>query len=311
MTRTTNVSCGLDLSSADAMVTGESLSGASAAALAAAVRIARDDGARLHLVAALDLDGSARSMVEAESAAGRRTVADHARARLEALAAGPRDAGVVTTTAVSLDGPAAALLDDAAAESRDLIVVGTRERGEVARNLLGSTALTLLRRSPVDVCIARKSRPGAPVLAAIDVGDMAAQIVATAARLAAAHGVALHVVHVVDFKAGDVLRAGAADEAFIREYRTRRRARAEAEVPALVAAAAAGSGVTPVVHLPDGDVADVIVATAEDLGAGTVVLSSVVHGAVGALVTGLGRTSESVLPRLPATLVVLKPRPAR
>jgi CPA2 family monovalent cation:H+ antiporter-2 len=306
-----NVSCGLDLSSADVFVSGESLSGASAAALHDATRIARDAGARLHLVTGLDLDALAAWMVGVERTAGRPTVADHAKGRLEALAVGPRNAGIVTTTEVALAGPAQALMEDADREGRDLVVVGTRERGAVARNVLGSTALRLLRRAPQDVWVAREGAAERPqvVLASIDLGDMAPRIVAAAARVAAHRGAPLHVVHVVDFRAEDVLRTGAADAQFVLEYRRRKRLRAEEEVPAIVEQALGKNpALKPTIHLPDGDVDATILRAAADTRATIVVLGSVVHSAVGAAISGLGRTAEKVLPELGASLLVLKPR---
>jgi len=306
-----SVSCGLDLSSADWLVSSEALSGASAAALGTALRIARDDGAQLHLVTALDLDAAAQFVIERERTAGRPTVVEHAKARLEALAAPARSVGVATTTAVSMAAPAAALLEDARAESRDLIVVGTRERGEVARNLLGSTALTLLRRAPVAVWVARHAygRDGSTVLAAVDLGDMAKPVIAEAHRIASATGGTLHVLHVVDFAAEDVMRIGAADLDFVLEYREMKRQRAELEVPALVEEAL-GKGAGVKIHLPDGDVAPTILKAVADHRADLVVLSSVVHSAASGVITGLGRTAEKVLPQIHASLLVLKPAAA-
>jgi nucleotide-binding universal stress UspA family protein len=311
MTRFQNVSCGIDLSSADVVVAADTLSDASAAALATAMRTAKDDGARLHLVTALDLDAAACLVVERERKAGNRTVVEHAQARLETVAGTARAAGIETTTAVSVAGPAAALLDDARISSRDLIVVGTRERGTAARNLLGSTALTLLRRAPVAVCVARPSITDAKsVLAAIDLGDMAERIVTAAHRVAERTGAVLHVLHVVDFAAEDVLRIGAADREFVLDYRAMKRERAEIEVPAIVERALGAKG-KATLHLEDGDVDETILRAAADQKSDIVVMSSVVHSALSAALTGLGRTAEQVLPQLQASLLVLKPAAPR
>lgn len=313
MERTSSISCGLDLSSGDRIVSGEPLSEASRAALATARKIARADGAKLHLLTALDLDASALWLTLREQSAGNRTVLEAARDRLQELADEARKEGTETTTEASASAPADALLQDAEREGRDLIVVGTRERGAVARNLLGSTSLTLVRRARCPVWIARTvpGEHGRSVLATIDLGDMAPRIVgAAAAAVARRPGSTLHVLHVVDLKAEDVLRAGAADESIIREYREHRRERAAKEIPEIVAAAVGpGARIAPTIHLPDGDPNDVIVETAERIGADLVVLGSVVHSALDAALGGLGRTAESVLPRLHASLLVLKPRP--
>lgn len=305
MTPFRKISCGLELPPG---APGDALSSTSAAALATASRIARDDRASLHIVTALDLDEAAIALLGREQAAGRSTAADHARTRLDRLAAAPRAAGVETTIQVARSAPADALLADAASAGRDLIVVGTRERGAFARNLLGSTALTLLRRAPQTVWVARSpfGEKAPVVLCTIEPGDMAPRILATAAGVAARAGGTLHVLYVVDLAAADVLRAGAADEAYIREVRRKKRAAAEADVPALVAKTL-GPAAQATIHLPDGDVAATILKTAADLRADVVVLGSVVHSLARALFSGLGRTAEAVLPQIQASLVVVKP----
>ncbi|MCE9635524.1 MAG: universal stress protein [Planctomycetes bacterium] len=307
----TNVSCGLDLSAADAIISGEAISGASAAALASAARIARDQGARLHLICALDLDIASEVMVRFAQAAGKSTVVEHAKARLEALAAPTRDAGVVTTTEVSLKSPADALVADAAAEGRDLVVVGTRERGTVARNLLGSTALSLLRRCPAAVWVARTPIAVRPVvLASIDLGDFATRIIEAAAVVADRTDGTLHVLHVVNFAAEDVLRIGAADLEFVSEYRRMKRQRAELEVPGIVDAALPADlrkRLGTKIHMPDGDIDATILKTVIDMSADVVVVGSVVKSSPIASFFGLGRTAEKVLPQVDASLLVLKP----
>ncbi len=307
------VVCGLDLASGDHIVGDEPLSPASAAALATSVRLARIDGARLHLVAALDLDELAQSLVERSRRATRPTVVDMAVQRLEAIAAEPRRYDVVTTVEVSLRAPAPALIEVVRREGGDVVVVGTRERGAVARNLLGSTALKLLRRCPATVWVARDCvwEGPATVLAAIDLGDMAPRVLGAAARIAQRTGGALHVLHVVDFAAEGVLRKGAADTDVVAEYRRLKRQRAEEAVPSVVAAslgaATSGTGPRPQIHLRFGDVNATIVGVAEEFRADVCVLGSVVHSAAGAALVGLGRTAEYVLPRLRSSLVVVKP----
>ena len=303
-----NVSCGLELPPSDVLAPDKPLSTASAAALATATRIARDDGAALHLLTALDFDFAADWMLQDAKLKGGDSVVERARARLVALAATAQAAGLRVTIETSTRSPADALLVDAAQEHRDLIVVGTRERGSIVRNLLGSTALSLLRRATVPVWVARTAYGDKPptVLAAIDLGDMAPRVVAAAAHAAAAAGGTLHVLHVVDFSAEDVLRTGSADLEFVTEYRRRKREDAEVKVPEIVANACA-SGPKATIHLRYGDVRPTILGVAEEVRADLVVIASVVHGALGAAISGLGRTAEHVLPRLPTSLLVLKP----
>lgn len=307
MPRFTSIVCGLDVSVTGDAPAGAELTPPSAAALATATRLARDDGAALHLITALDAGVAGQWALEREKRAGHITAADRAAAHLERLAEGVRRPGSAVTSGVSLDGPADALLDDAASAHRDLIVVGTRERGAVARALLGSTSLALLRGSAVPVWVARSAFGERPpvVLAVVDVGGIAPRVVEMAADAARRASGTLHVLHVVDFAAEDVLRAGAADEAFIREYRSHRRAEAEREIPAMVAQAAGGFAAD--VRLPDGEIVPTILSTVDALRADLVVMGSI-REARGHM--ALGRTAESVLPRIAASLLVLKPAPA-
>lgn len=299
-----NLVVGVDLSQADAAVGTGPLVPATAAALDAARRLA-GKGTKVHLLTAIDLDAFTLGLLKKRRI--RPEVFVRAQERLASLADTFAATGSRTTSRAATGRPADALIADAEKNARDLVVVGTRERSGVARNLLGSTALRLLRRSPAAVWVARPVPWGRPpvVLAAVDLGDMAPRILAAAAHTAKGAGAELHVLHVVDFAAEDVLRTGAADAPFILEVRRRRRENAESAVPALVEKVL-GKGHGAHVHLVDGDVNPTIVRFAQQVRADLVVAGSVVHSAVGALF-GLGRTAEAVLPEIQASLLVLKP----
>lgn len=302
-----SILCGVDLAGADWKVCDEPLSAASGAALATAVFLARADGARLHLLCALDLDATAQTLLAAMPPADPTRVDVAARRRLERLVQECASKGVEATAGVSLDAPAVALVEEVGRSGRDLVVVGTRERSAAARNFFGSTALRLLRRAPVAAWVARGDLGERPptVVAAVDLGDMAPAIVSAAARVAERTGGTLHVVHVVDLGAGGALRSGDAGEELVDVYRRRRRERAESEVPRLVQAFAAGAHAK--VHILTGDVNPTLVAKASELGAHVVVMGSVVHSAIGAVLGGLGRTAEHLLSHLRASMLVLKP----
>lgn len=302
-----NVVAAIDLSGPQERVDQDGLSPASAAAFFTAARVAAAEGARLHVVAALDLDAFGAACLEREEAAGRPTIRPAAVARLSALATLARARGVANvTTAVPTGAPADAVIEDVRAAGRDLVVCGTRERGAVARTLLGSTSLRLVRRAPAAVWIARGEFAARQpvILCAVEIGSMAAAVLETAARLAAKAGGTVHVVHVVDLRAEDVLRAGAADRAFIEAHRRERRERAEREIPALVARhAPAASGR---VRLVEGDANEAIVAEAAAVKADLLVLGSVAHG-IASAAPFLGRTAEHVVVNAPSSVVVLKP----
>ena len=301
-----NLVVGIDLANADRIADDAQLAAASRAARDKAVELARRSKARIHLLTALDLDPYAETIVLRPSPSGGHSIHDAAKRFLDAAAAPARAAGVETTTEVAIGRAAETLLADVQKNRRDLVVVGTRERSTLARNLLGSTALALLRRCPVPVWVARRGAHHAErvVLAAVGIGDIAIHVLAAAAAIASATGAALHVLHVVDLPAAAVLRAGAADRETVEWYRRQRRERAEAEVPRLVAQAL-GEGAKCSIHLVDGETADAILDHARRLEADVVVMGSVVQSGLRALL--LGSTAEKVLPALETSLLLVKP----
>jgi universal stress protein E len=302
-----NVVVGVDLASADRLADGAPLGPASRAARDRAIEVARASKGHVHLLAALDVDPYAETIVLDSARAGGTSILDRAKRFLDAAAKPVRDAGIETTTEVALGHAAESLLADAQKNRRDLVVVGTRERSTLARNLLGSTALALLRRCPAPVWVARRGvhhHGEKTVLAAIGIGDLAAHVLRAASSIAASAGAALHVLHVVDLPAAAVLRAGAADREAVEWYRRQRRENAEAEVPRLVALAL-GEGAKCAMHLVDGETADAILDHARRLEPEVVVMGSVVQSGLRALL--LGSTAEKVLPALETSLLLVKP----
>lgn len=299
-----NLVVGIDLSAADRLADTGPLGAASAVALDRAVSLAAGGG-HIHLLTAIDVDPFAETIIARSGGGGRPSILDQARRSLESAAKAARDAGAQATCEVVLGHATETLLADAQKNRRDLVVVGTRERSTLARNLLGSTALALLRRCPAPVWIARRAeRAEKVVLAAIALGDLAIPVLRAAQAVARRSGAALHVLHVVDLPAAAVLRAGAADREAVEWYRRERRVRAEAEVPRLLTEAL-GPGAPLTLHLLDGETADTVLERAKSLAADAVVMGSVKQSGVRALV--LGSTAEKVLPSLDTSLLLVKP----
>ncbi|MEM1269556.1 MAG: universal stress protein [Bacteroidota bacterium] len=84
-------------------------------------------------------------------------------------------------------------------EGADLLVVGSHGRRGLRRMLLGSVAEELVRTSPCPVLVAKaNANPSGRVLAPIDFSAYTEPALVNARRLAAAMGLALDVVHVIE-----------------------------------------------------------------------------------------------------------------
>ncbi len=85
-------------------------------------------------------------------------------ARLVQIVRAARDVGVMAEFMVWDGEPGDAIVDAAAAESADLVVVGTRGRSGAGRMLLGSVSDHVIRRLDGPVLVVRSSDAGATEL---------------------------------------------------------------------------------------------------------------------------------------------------
>lgn len=130
-------------------VAAVSIDTASDAALEFAADHARREGSELELVHAWDLPTTGELHVPEGSGDG--SIPDAQRRALESFAAGLR-APDLTVTAIARQGRPAAVLS-AAAEEADLLVVGRRARGPLARAVLGSVSRSLAEHPPCPIAV--------------------------------------------------------------------------------------------------------------------------------------------------------------
>ena len=96
-------------------------------------------------------------------------------------------------------GPAAQVLRDVVAErGSDLVVLGAKRHGLVARWLGGSTAKNAIRALDVSVLITTGPKAFARVLVPVDLSDAALPTLAAAERFARLFGAKLRVLHAVE-----------------------------------------------------------------------------------------------------------------
>ncbi|MEI2764144.1 MAG: universal stress protein [Dermatophilaceae bacterium] len=125
-------------------------------------------------------------------------VVDSARAVADQAAAAAREAGVADVGTSVRIGTAAAVLV-AESQSADLVVLGSRGRGEIASALLGSVSVTVSAHARCPVVVVRpdthpRLEAGHPVLAGVDGSPRSRHTAAFAADVAARAGAPLILV---------------------------------------------------------------------------------------------------------------------
>lgn len=137
------------------VVVGVDESERSASAAATAVRVAAALGCDLHAVFVTHVPASMLAVLAGVPAAA----SDYAAAQRAAVwsRVGPAlDGAGIPVTRVDLEGyPPDTLVSYAAEVEAEMIVVGSRGRGDLASLVLGSTSHRLLNHAPCDVLVAR------------------------------------------------------------------------------------------------------------------------------------------------------------
>ena len=191
----------------------------------------------------------------------------------------------------------------------DLVIVGTRDVGTIARLMFGTTAMKLLRQCPAPVWVSRPDTPDElkNVLVAVDLGEMFPHVVEMGLALRSLGAKSLQLVHVVDFPL-DRLWSTALPEADTRRYHHEIRSRAESrftqelkrqlqgEIPNDIRVETIDGSVSPgpaLLHYIEKHQVDLLVL-------GTVAR----HGFGGFF---LGSTAEWLLPQVPCSVLAIKP----
>lgn len=211
---------------------------------------------------------------------------DELRKAARSSAAELRAGGVEAESVVAMGSTPHELAEIARTHHADLVILGSHGRGLVERALMGSTADALVDRVDSSVLIARTPPRPSQILAATDGSHASFRAVAYALRHAEATGASVAVQHVLEYPGAseDVPSAG-----YLRDVI----GRMKLETPPRVS-----------YHLDAGRPADRILAKADELDAGLIVIGSRGLGRVrGAL---LGSVSRRVVHGARASVLVVK-----
>ncbi|MEQ8211520.1 MAG: universal stress protein [Lacipirellulaceae bacterium] len=299
MNRFKKILVGVDLSWGDRLV-AQRLTPPNAEAVKQAIWLAKRNSAAIHFFAALDLSARAQHLLS-QCETTEKTILDEAQQQLDACVARAKERGVDASDEVVIGRSWLELIRQVIRGQHDLLVVGTRHLGAMQGALFGSTGMKLLRKCPCALWVTQPLRDEAfdSILVAHDlrpVGDLALELGSTMAQL---HDAKLHVLHAADPREVDHL-PGESDSAESAEGYCR-----EAEKRLRSNLSNADFSSPPQVHVsierPDIAILDSIAKNQIDL---------VVMGTIGR--TGfpgfvIGNTAERLLPKIPCSLLAVKP----
>ena len=209
---------------------------------------------------------------------------------------------LVEEVAAAYASTAGALLACARTHGADLIVIGTNGRRGLARMVLGSVAEEVVRRAecPVLTVPCTDTPADGPVLAAVDFSAGSREALRHAKALAADRGVALHVLHVVEWPSSPPPYLANLRFPHIREILRS----ARVELDAFVAATPGPDVATTVYVQAGGFVGRSIVEVARSIGASLVATAT--QGRTGLDRLLLGSVTESVLRAAPCPVLTVR-----
>lgn len=247
------------------------------------------------LFAAAGLDAAITAVTGASNAA-RQRVRLLEKERAAEVFRETRDALPDSTVVAELtpDGRAAdVVLDALESGGFDLVALGSRGRGRLARTLLGSVSDQVLRGARCSVLIARHGTVGG-LLVAVDGTPAALRAAAFAGELAREFSVPVTLVHVVDFPV-DALEHAQAEVSDLLQ--------AQADAPLDDAEEALGLGVIARRHVAFGDPVEEILAEAERAQANLVVVGR--QGETPSRYATLGSVAHRVAHNASASVLVV------
>lgn len=186
----------------------------------------------------------------------------------------------------------------------DVLVVGATGRTGLARLLLGSTAERVIRHAHCTVLVARPSPASEHVLVATDLSDAALAAVERAKAEVEWREARLDLLHVMDFSALGWPAAAGPFGGFAAQMPVER----IAQMRQIAVATLQGlGGPEAKVHVIEGAPKRGIVATAEEIPAGLIVLST--HGRTGLARMALGSVAEAVSRVAHCSVLVVRAEP--
>ncbi len=192
-------------------------------------------------------------------------------------------------------------------QGHKLLIVAARRHGLVHRNIVGSTALRLLRYCPSPVWVTPRffSQDPAVVLSSVGFHGLSARILELSASVVKATEGSWHVLHCMEYFEEGGMRLRDATRAEIAEYRERARERDWERMHALTDSLAEKIGVQPKFWLAEGQPDEQIGLAARQINAVVLVMGTV--GRTGLPGFVIGNTAEKLLTSIECSVLAVKP----
>lgn len=299
MKRFKKILVGVDLSWGDRFVS-EDLSEPNAEAVRQALWLAQLNSASIDFLFSLELSAKAQEVIS-ESSCDEPNVLDEAKGRLAALVDDARRVGVAAESHVVIGKSWVELIHQVLRKQHDLVIVGTHHRSAIKGFFLGSTGIKLLRKSPCAVWIThpRAEQNLDSILVAHDlrpVGDLAMELGCSMASLQDAQ---LHVVHAAEHLEFDYLFPASVSAQRKHTYGEEAKEHIESQLAGLNLPRPA------IMHFVIDPPIVAIMNCIEENNVDLLVMGTVGHTGIPGFFTG--STAERLLPRIPCSLLTVKP----
>ncbi|WP_298720148.1 universal stress protein [uncultured Ferrovibrio sp.] len=263
------------------------------------VLLAKDFGASLTLLHVVDNDQPDR-IVQAKREAATALLSEQA-ASLSQID------GISCDYSVFMDAPFAGIQQAVKTAAPDVLLIGPHRRQALRDIFVGTTAERTIRSKSAPVLMAN----GVPAsgyrhaLVAVDFSDCSRDAMRAVVALGLKARLAISVIHVLDNPAAGPMSKAPLTEAEARDYVMAEEKRAAGELTALVFDA----GLAPakeLVRLNDRSAADIVCATAKEIGADLIVVGT--HGRSGLSKLMLGSVAQEILSCAEVDVLAVPPR---
>lgn len=302
-----NILVGVDLSHGDRICTSD-LSETTQHAVERAIWLAGMVKAELTFFAAIEVSPQTEELLAEDLDPITRDVRAAADTVLSELVSRAKQAGIAACSGFELGKPWREIIRQVLRGKHDLAIVGTRQRGSLARAVFGSTAMKLLRACPCPVWV---TKPGdepevTNILVASDFSEVAQQALETAVNAGQLTDARLHLLHSLEFEFENRIWLSGVTEEKMEIYRAQARAAAERKLHeqlTLTDYRTLSHGVQ--VQVVDGPAHDVILQTIEEEKVDLLVMGTAARSGFRGLV--VGNTAERLLAEVPCSILAVKP----